>query len=198
MIEFDNINSAKPYQLFKKKYDDAIMSEQKDIEAICISSYSESNKEVNARFVNLKKIINENFIFFSNYESQKAKDFSEHKQITALIFWNSINTQIRMKAVIKKTSKEFNDKYFSQRSTDKNAIALSSKQSKKIDSFNLVKLNYKDSIKNDDLKKCPDYWGGYFFQPFYFEFWEGHSSRLNKREVYELINTDWVNYFLQP
>ena len=53
-------------------------------------------------------------------------------------------------------------------------------------------------IKNDDLKKCPDYWGGYSFTPYYFEFWEGHESRLNKREVYEKSDDSWKHLILQP
>ena len=90
-----------------------------------------------------------------------------------------------MKAKIKKTSNEFNQKYFFDRSEEKNALAISSNQSKQIDSYNQVKENYNKSLKTDDLKKCPEYWGGYSFTPYYFEFWEGHESRLNKREVYK-------------
>ena len=45
-------------------------------------------------------------LFFFNYSSPKSKDFFEsHNQITALIYWNSINVQIRMKAKIKELVK---------------------------------------------------------------------------------------------
>ena len=44
----------------------------------------------------------------------------------------------------------------------------------------------------------PSYWGGFSFIPFYFEFWQGQEFRLNKREVYEEINGDWIKYTLQP
>ena len=49
-----------------------------------------------------------------------------------------------------------------------------------------------------DLKKCPDFWGGYSFTPYYFEFWEGHESRLNKREVYKKSDDIWKHFILQP
>ncbi len=62
-----------------------------------------------------------------------------------------------MKAKIKKTSNEYNQKYFFDRSEEKNALAISSNQSKPIDSYNQVKENYNKSLKNDDLKKCPDF-----------------------------------------
>ena len=50
-----------------------------------------------------------------------------------------------MKAKIKKTSDEFNQNYFFDRSKEKNALAISSKQSKKIGSFEQVKENYNKS-----------------------------------------------------
>ena len=103
-----------------------------------------------------------------------------------------------MKAKIKKTSNEFNQKYFFQRAKKKNALAISSNQSKEIVSYNQVKENYNKSLKNDNLKKCPVYWGGYSFTPYYFEFWEGHESRINKREVFEKIDGIWKQSFLQP
>lgn len=198
MINFNSLSKEAPYQKFKRKYDEALASSQKCIEAICISSYSVSNKEVNSRFVNLKFVDDKNFIFFSNYNSPKSDDFKDHNQITALIYWSNINTQIRIKAIIKKTTREFNKTYFSQRSEDKNALAISSKQSNHIDSYESVVENYNKSLKFDNLKECPEFWGGYSFTPYYFEFWEGHSSRLNKRNVYEKIDGNWDQYNIQP
>ena len=198
MITFKELNQETPYLIFKEKYEDAVSSNQKNIEAVSISSYSIESKEVNSRFVNLKFVNDNNFIFFSNYDSPKSQEFKGHNQINALIFWDSINIQIRLKAVIKKTSNKYNQKYFFDRSEEKNALAISSTQSKSIDSYNQVKQNYNKSLKNDDLKKCPEFWGGYSFTPYYFEFWEGHESRLNKREVYEKSDDSWKHLILQP
>ena len=198
MIQFNNLNQAIPYLLLKEKYDEALTAGQRGIEAISISSYNKEIGEVNSRYVNLKFISNDEFIFFSNYDSPKALSFNSHNQIAALLYWPSINVQIRMKAKIKKTSDEFNQKYFFDRSEEKNALAISSSQSKPIDSYNQVKENYNKSLKNDDLKKCPEFWGGYSFIPYYFEFWEGHESRLNKREVYEKNDDSWKHLILQP
>ena len=198
MIQFNNLNQEIPYLLFKAKYYEALNAGQKGIEAISISTYESKTNEVDSRYVNLKFISNDKFIFFSNYDSPKASSFNSHKQITALVYWPSINIQIRIKAKIKKTSNEFNQKYFFDRSEEKNALAISSNQSKPIDSYNQVKENYNKSLKNDDLKKCPEFWGGYSFTPYYFEFWEGHESRLNKREAYEKSDDSWKHLILQP
>ena len=198
MIEFNNISNETPYRIFKEKYEDSLKANQKIIEAICISSFSFQENEVNARFVNLKFVKDKEFIFFSNYESPKSRDFISHDQVTALIYWNATNVQIRMKAKIKKTSKEFNMEYFANRDIRKNALAISSKQSNKIASYEDVSVNHEKSLQKDNLEQCPEYWGGYSFIPYYFEFWEGHKSRLNKREVYEYQNNKWIHNYLQP
>ena len=198
MIQFKNLNQEIPYLLLKEKYDEAVNEGQKAIEAISISSFNTEISEVDSRYVNLKFILNDEFIFFSNYDSPKASAFNSHNQVAALIYWHSINVQIRMKAKIKKTSKEFNQKYFFDRSEKKNALAISSNQSKLIESYTKVYESYKKSLEYDNLKKCPEYWGGYSFIPSYFEFWEGHESRINKREVFDKIDSVWKHSFLQP
>ena len=198
MTQFNNLNQEIPYMLFKKKYEEAIDAGQKGIEAISISSYNKEMSEVDSRYVNLKFITNDEFIFFSNYDSPKASSFNSHNQIAALIYWPSINVQIRMKAKIKRTTDEFNQNYFFNRSEEKNALAISSNQSKIIDSFYTVEENFKKSLKNDDLKECPKYWGGYSFKPYEIEFWEGNEFRLNKRNLYRKDNISWNHFILEP
>lgn len=198
MIKFINLNQDIPYKLFKEKYSDAIDAGQKNIEAISISSYNKNLYEVDSRFVNLKLVKNDEFIFFSNYNSPKASSFISHNQIAALIYWPSINIQIRMKAKIKKTSNNFNQNYFYYRAKEKNALAISSNQSKPIDSFDLVKENYIKSFESSDLKKCPEYWGGFSFTPYEIEFWEGNEYRLNKRNLYKKHKNDWSHFILEP
>ena len=112
MIKFINISPGAPYARFQQEYQNALQANQNNIEAISISSYSPDLLEVNSRLVNLKFIDNKDFIFFSNYESPKAKEFDSHDQIAAIFFWHSTNIQIRMKAKIRKTSKKFNNLYF--------------------------------------------------------------------------------------
>lgn len=198
MIEIININKSEPYNIFGNLYKKALESKQKNIEAISVSSFNKNLDEVQSRYVNLKYIKGCEWIFFSNYNSPKADSFKTHQQVSILIFWPSINTQIRIKAKIKQTSKSYNKNYFRNRSKEKNALALSSDQSKLIDSYEDVKINYKKSLDFDKLTECPDFWGGFSFIPYYFEFWEGHQSRLNKREVYEMCKRSWNCFILQP
>lgn len=198
MIKFNKLSTDEPYLLFKSFYKKSLNEGQKSIDAICIASYSPYKKEVNARYVNLKLVNEKHFIFFSNYNSPKSIEFNDHDQISAVIFWESINVQIRMKASIDKTSKSFNEEYFANRNLKKNAIAISSNQSSEVRTYSDVKKNYEYSLKFDDLKKCPSHWGGYSFTPYYFEFWEGHELRINKRQVFNLIDGSWRQSFLEP
>ena len=102
MIEIKDIPSNSPYTLFNSYFEEAKKANQNPINAIAISSYNPKLGEVTSRFVNLKYIVKDEWTFFTNYLSPKAKDFQEHSQISALIFWESINVQIRIKAIIKK------------------------------------------------------------------------------------------------
>ena len=155
MIVFKNDCNEPPFVKFREIYNIADQNNQVLIHAASISSFSSEKNEVNSRFVNIKFLDNDKFIFFTNYESPKSDEFFEHHQIAALFFWTSINTQVRIKAKISKTSKKFNNDYFSSRSSDKNALSISSQQSKKIDSYSEVKSNFERAMNTKDLKKCP-------------------------------------------
>ena len=64
MIEFININEAIPYKIFKDLYEKAVQENQTNVEAISISSYNTEKKEVDSRFVNIKHLKDNEFIFF--------------------------------------------------------------------------------------------------------------------------------------
>ena len=197
MIKITSPSDNEPYKKFQQYYEKASINKQKSIEAILISSFNKTLKEVDSRFVNLKYIRNNEWIFFSNYNSSKAKQFDSHNQISAVLYWDSIELQIRLKAKIKKTSTAFSNEHFKKRAKEKNALAISSDQSAPIKDYDNVLKRYNDALSSDNnLKKRPDYWGGYSFQPYYFEFWEGHPARLNKRESYEYKDGNWHKFFL--
>ena len=199
MIKFSNLDCTEPYILFKRYYDNAIEKNQKNIEAVAISTFDKNRSSIESRFVNLKFIENNNWFFYTNYNSPKSKAIESYDEVAALFYWNSINIQIRIKAKIIKSDHNQNQEYFKNRSKEKNALAISSNQSQKIESYDSIKENYENSLKNDDLKTCPKYWGGFSFKPYYFEFWEGHENRLNYRIEYIMArNNDWKSNILQP
>ena len=153
MISFVDLHTSEPYKIFHDLYKKALSKNQKNIEAIVISSFNKGKNEVDSRYVNIKMMKEKDFIFFSNYNSKKARQFESNKNIAALFYWNKINTQIRMKAKIYKLEKSLSDMHFKNRLKEKNALAISSMQSMHVDSFDLVKKNYLHTLNNIDLEK---------------------------------------------
>lgn len=201
MINFNELTfPSEPFTILKEYYFSALEKKQSAVEAIVISSIGKNMKYADARYVNLKYVTNNSLIFFSNYQSNKASQFNEHKEsmVSATIYWDSIDVQIRMRGYISKSSDEFSDSHFQGRDDSKNALAISSKQSMEANSYEDVVKNYQYTFDKRNLSKRPSYWGGYEIKPVYFEFWTAHKFRINKREVYEKINNDWNHYFLQP
>jgi len=197
MIKFKNHSDEKPFLEFRSRYQSALKYNQKMIEAACISSLDEKS-HVDSRYVNIKFLDGTKFIFFTNYNSPKSKQFHYSDQVAVSMYWDSIQTQIRIKAYIKKTSADLNKRYFMRRSPEKNALAVSSNQSNFITSYDEVLNKYRKVKKEHDLLACPDYWGGYVFNPYQIEFWQGEKNRLNKRELYKLNDNVWSKFFLEP
>ncbi len=75
MINFLNPSLEKPYILFQSLYQKALDHGQKGVEAISVSSFNKGANEVEARYVNLKYIDVNEWIFFSNYNSPKGRQF---------------------------------------------------------------------------------------------------------------------------
>ena len=75
MIEFTNLSKELPYQEFLEHYKKAESLQQNYIEAACISSFSKSSNEVDTRFVNIKSINDESFIFIAIIIPQKHFSF---------------------------------------------------------------------------------------------------------------------------
>ncbi len=198
MINLAKAEESRPYEIFKKLYDEAHKNKQVNIEACCISSFNSDLSKVSSRFVNIKYIKGSKFYFFSNYSSSKAKDFMTHKQISCIFFWPAISSQIRINAEIFRATSDESDEHFGNRSLEKNALAISSRQSEKIQAYSDVEKNFLEILENGNLSQRPKYWGGYYFIPDSFEFWRGHKSRLNKRELFTKENNGWSKSILQP
>ena len=198
MIELISISNEEPYSLFQLLLENALKNDQDNADAISISSYDSKKNEVQSRYVNLKYIKKNEWIFFSNYNSPKSESFMLHDQIAALFYWNKTDTQIRIKAKIFKTSEELSNTYFKSRDKKKNALSISSMQSRTVKSYEDVIKSYQSVLTSEKLDERPNYWGGFSFIPYSFEFWEGHSSRINKRVLYEFDGLMWKKFFLQP
>jgi pyridoxamine 5'-phosphate oxidase len=116
-----------------------------------------------------------------------------------LFYWNVLNLQIRIQSKIKKVKPQISDDHFATRSPEKNLLAIISDQSAEIQSYDeLVRKYSSDKLALQNHHKRPDYWGGFSFIPYSFEFWTGQKFRLNLRESYFLESNKWKKKILQP
>ena len=136
-----------PFKYLKKYYDQAKDTE-KSIEAIALSTIDANKGQPFSRFVNIKYIERDKLIFFSNYNSNKSFQINTSNKVACIFFWKSINIQIRIEGRISKCSEELSNKHFSQRSKEKNVLAISSNQSQQIESYEKVKDKYKTAFDN--------------------------------------------------
>ena len=206
-IDFNNINQhnnaelsiektpLNPFTLFEEWYQDVeeVISTQPN--AMVLSTV-DKNHQPHSRVVLLKEFKDEQFLFFTNYESQKSQEIQVNPQISVNFYWEAIHRQIRIEGICKKTSKEHSDNYFKSRPFLSKVGAVVSKQSsalvdlnKFVENINELKNQYQN--KQNELER-PDTWGGYSITPFYYEFWQGKSSRLHDRLSYTYVKKEKI------
>ncbi len=193
---------ADPFDQFKKWYTDALEFEKKTEPNAMVVSTATLDGQPSSRYVLLKYYDSTKFVFFTNYNSRKGKELSENPRISALFYWSTLDRQIRIEGVVKKTSSAFNDEYFQTRDLPSRLAGAYSKQSEEL--TELEKEAYVNKVKSDSENvgkevHAPENWGGYEIQPTYFEFWVGQRSRMHDRFVYTKNEQgEWTIKMLYP
>ncbi len=138
------------------------------------------------RTVLLKGIDDRGYIFYTNYESRKAREMEATGRASLLFFWASVERQVRIDGTVERISPAESDTYFETRPLDSRLSVYASKQSAAIENrdvleeaFERVKRTY-----GDGPVPRPEWWGGYRVVPDEFEFWQGRTSRLHDRLRY--------------
>ncbi|MFL3001542.1 MAG: pyridoxamine 5'-phosphate oxidase [Cytophagales bacterium] len=167
--------------------------------AMILSTISKKNT-INSRTVLLKNISDKGFVFYTNYESRKGEDINYCKNITAVFLWKKIERQVIIKGIANKISSKESKKYFDSRPRKSRIAAWASKQSRNlknsdelIESFNF----YNKKFKGKEIP-LPGFWGGYLIEPSSIEFWQGRSSRMHDRILYEKKDNKWDVSKLYP
>lgn len=143
----------------------------------------------NSRYVLLKEVSQGGFVFFTNYESEKAREIANLNQVALNFYWPTPNRQVRVRGSVTKVDVKESDEYFLQRPIKSQAGAIASRQSTAIplDKTTLVQevTTMADDAEAGKIKlQRPEYWGGYRVMPRYFEFWQGERNRCHDRFVY--------------
>lgn len=184
-----------PYSLFENWFEKA--SEDKNPEPNAFVLTTSSSSRAHSRMVLLKEIEDNQFIFYTNYQSQKGRDIDKNPSVSMLFFWPFSQRQIRIYGVATKLSRDKAIEYFKSRPIESQISAISSPQSTRISKEQLV--NKTIQVAKLGQMECPDHWGGYGILPIEFEFWQGQPARLHDRIVYKKTNeSQWEMYRLAP
>ena len=141
-----------------------------------------------SRVVLLKKFSEEGFIFYTNYNSEKGKAILENPKVCLSFFWHSMERQVIIKGIAKKTEPIISDNYFDSRPDGSKLGALVSAQSTVIPSRDYLENELKKLEKEYENKPIvrPEHWGGFIVNPIEVEFWQGRANRLHDRIRYSL------------
>jgi pyridoxamine 5'-phosphate oxidase len=197
--------TIKDYNFVFKKFDTWLAFAKQYYSKHNIDNYNtfslgtSSNNICSSRMVLLKSFDEKGFVFFTNYNSQKAHDISLNNNVSMLFHFNPFARQIRVIGNAEKISNEESDIYYHSRPYLSKIGAWASNQSSTMDNYyDLVKNVAKYGAIYPNNPPRPEHWGGYIIKPTKIEFWQEKQFRLHIRKSYLLTDNQWQESILYP
>ena len=195
----DNMVKDDPMDQYAVWFQEAISSDILDPYAACLSTV-DSTGQPSSRMVYIRDIIEEGFVFYTNYNSAKGDDLLNNPKAAFNIFWGELERQIRIQGVVVKVDEKISDDYFNARPRKSKIGAWASSQSQIISSRSDLENMYsslEEKFKEVEVPR-PSHWGGYCLKADRIEFWQGRPSRLHDRICYTKENGIWGKSRLSP
>jgi pyridoxamine 5'-phosphate oxidase len=174
-----------PIRLFEQWYAAAIETALPEPNAMSLCTVDEGGQPY-VRTVLLKLFDREGFVFFTNFESRKARQIDCNPQVAALFPWVALARQVQVTGRAERIPTTESLRYFATRPRGSQIGAWSSPQSRVITSRSLLEAKVaemKQRFAHGEIP-LPDFWGGYRIVPSTIEFWQGRESRLHDRFLY--------------
>ena len=141
-----------------------------------------SDGAVSVRCLLLKGILDDGIQFFTNYDSNKAKQMESNPNGSVAFHWPHLGRQIRLSGPVEKTSREVSEKYFHSRPRGAQIGASISKQSSPLESRHELEERMKEFELAHEGREIPlpENWGGYLMRPIEVEFWQGKVESASR------------------
>ena len=176
-----------PIKQFQLWFDDAVAAKLPLPEAMSLATVMPDGRPT-ARMVLLKQVDAEGFVFYTNYQSAKAKQLEINPYAALVFYWPQLERQVRIEGKVSRTSAEESAAYFKTRPRESQIGAWASPQSEVILAREVLEQRARElaELYCDREIDCPSHWGGYRLKPDRIEFWKGRVGRLHDRMLYEL------------
>ena len=187
-----------PLVLFEQWQRDAGVAGLADPTGVVVATV-QPDGSVRQRFVLLKGVSEDGFVFFTNYNSDKAAALAQNDRSSMLFPWNELDRQVSVSGKVEKVAESESDAYFAARPRASQIAAWTSQQSQPIASRGALEAQYQATLERFDGSDVPrpPHWGGFRLVPERIEFWQGGEDRLHDRFVYQYTN-GWNRSRLQP
>lgn len=188
-----------PIARFAEAYARAGTTERFD-PARCALATAGADGQPSVRFVLLKAFGARGFVFYTNFESDKARQIEENPRAALAFHWHTIGVQIRVRGTVDRVSEEEADAYFATRDRGSQLGAWASKQSRPLADRRTLDVQVTEAAERFEHVSVarPPYWGGMRIAPEVIEFWENRDDRLHDRWRYRWTNGDWSHERLYP
>jgi pyridoxamine 5'-phosphate oxidase len=172
-----------------------------DANAALVSSV-DAEGSPNARVILIKEVSDKGFVFYTNYQSQKAKELFQNNKGHLTWYSRAQGVSIRVQGKVKKIEPELSDKYFASRDRNAQISASISKQSETVESREILDAEFKKFADEYEGKEIPrPDWGGILIIPEKVELWKSltdYQTRLHDRILFTLSNDQWIKSRLYP
>ena len=192
-------SAADPMRQFTRWFEQAREVEP-DPTAMALATATRDGRP-SVRTVLLKGFDARGFVFYTNYESRKAREMAETGRASLLFLWRSVNRQVRIDGGVEKVSDAESDTYFATRPVESCLSVYASRQSEPIDSRATLDALFDKARQTycEGTVPRPSWWGGYRVIPDEFEFWQGRENRLHDRLLYtKQTDASWRRQRLAP
>jgi len=187
-----------PLEQFTRWMQQAIDAQIPEPNAMTLATVSAENRP-STRPVLIKGCDERGVVWYTNYESQKARQISMNPWASLQFHWVELERVVRIEGKVEKVSAEESEAYYRSRPLDSRIAAWASPQSEVIaDRKALEKRVEEFNQKFGENPPLPPNWGGLRLVPERWEFWQGRKNRLHDRIVYRREKGNWIRERLAP